>query len=274
MRQHPRGHVRVTTRASSRLIYQLSGSVNGMRTAIDKAGRLVIPKALRDQAGITAGDVEISLDGAAIRIEGVTSDELVEQDGLLLLPAGGPELNSTRSGSCGLPTKGEHVLVDTSAALALVQRENPFHRAAIGRLLICRRGLSGHAAVELLSVLTRLPSPHRLSPAAALHLEDTNFPESRFLSATDTKRVLKEMAEGGLAGARSTTGSSVRPHVSTSCRLFLATGGPNRRIVCSASSMSCYRRHRVDDLMHDPADCNGRPPTAPRISGFCPRCAN
>ena len=97
-----------------------------------------------------------------------------------------------------MPTKGEHVLVDTSAALALVQRENPFHRAAVDRLLSCRRGLSGHAAVELLSVLTRLPSPHRLSPTAALHLEDTNFPESRFLSATDTKRVLKEMAEGGM----------------------------------------------------------------------------
>ena len=65
-----------------------------MRTSIDRAGRLVIPKALRDQAGITAGDVEISLDGAAIRIESVTAYELVEQDGLLLLPAGGPELDS------------------------------------------------------------------------------------------------------------------------------------------------------------------------------------
>lgn len=64
-----------------------------MRTSIDRAGRLVIPKGLRDQAGITAGDVEISLDGAAIRIESVTTDELVEQDGLLLLPAGGPELD-------------------------------------------------------------------------------------------------------------------------------------------------------------------------------------
>jgi hypothetical protein len=28
-------------------------------------------------------------------------------------------------------------------------------------------GMSGHAAVELLSVLTRLPPPHRLSPTAA-----------------------------------------------------------------------------------------------------------
>jgi AbrB family looped-hinge helix DNA binding protein len=64
-----------------------------MRTTIDKAGRLVIPKSLRDQAGIPAGEVEISLDGAAIRIESVAADELDEADGLLLLPAGGPELD-------------------------------------------------------------------------------------------------------------------------------------------------------------------------------------
>ena len=66
----------------------------GMRTTIDKAGRLVIPKALREQAGITAGEVEISLDGSAIRVESVAADELVEEDGLLLLTSGGPELDS------------------------------------------------------------------------------------------------------------------------------------------------------------------------------------
>lgn len=65
-----------------------------MRTTIDKAGRLVIPKSLREQSGITEGEVEISLDGAAIRIESVATDNLVEQDGLLLLPSGGPELDA------------------------------------------------------------------------------------------------------------------------------------------------------------------------------------
>jgi AbrB family looped-hinge helix DNA binding protein len=65
-----------------------------MRTTIDRAGRLVIPKSLREQAGIAAGEVEISLDGAAIRIESVAADNLVEEDGLLLLPSGGPELDA------------------------------------------------------------------------------------------------------------------------------------------------------------------------------------
>jgi AbrB family looped-hinge helix DNA binding protein len=65
-----------------------------MRTTIDKAGRLVIPKSLREQAGISAGEVEVALDGSAIRIQSVATDDLVEEDGLLLLPAGGPELDA------------------------------------------------------------------------------------------------------------------------------------------------------------------------------------
>ena len=65
-----------------------------MRTTIDNAGRLVIPKSLREQSGITAGEVEVFLDGAAIRIESVTTDDLVEEDGLLLLPNGGQEVDA------------------------------------------------------------------------------------------------------------------------------------------------------------------------------------
>lgn len=54
----------------------------------------MIPKSLREQSGIVPGEVEISLDGAAIRIESVAADDLVEEDGLLLLPSGGPELDA------------------------------------------------------------------------------------------------------------------------------------------------------------------------------------
>ena len=54
----------------------------------------MIPKTLREQSGITAGEVEISLDGSGIRIESVAADYLVEEDGLLLLPSGGPELDA------------------------------------------------------------------------------------------------------------------------------------------------------------------------------------
>lgn len=69
--------------------------------------------------------------------------------------------------------------------------------------------------MELLSVLTRLPPPHRLSPSAAIRLEEANFPESRFLSATDTKHLLRELADAGLAGGAlydGLVGAAARKH--------------------------------------------------------------
>ena len=43
-----------------------------MRTTIDKAGRVVIPAALRERAGLAAGaEIELTLDDTAIRLERV-----------------------------------------------------------------------------------------------------------------------------------------------------------------------------------------------------------
>ncbi|MEO6577539.1 MAG: AbrB/MazE/SpoVT family DNA-binding domain-containing protein [Candidatus Limnocylindria bacterium] len=64
-----------------------------MRTTIDKAGRLVIPRPLRDRIGLaTGGEVEVELDGAALRIEPVGGGALREQDGLLVIPGTGMPL--------------------------------------------------------------------------------------------------------------------------------------------------------------------------------------
>ncbi len=60
-----------------------------MRAAIDKAGRLVIPKALRDIIGLEPGEVEVTPDGAGLHIEPIAGDRLQEEDGLLVIPATG-----------------------------------------------------------------------------------------------------------------------------------------------------------------------------------------
>ena len=66
-----------------------------MRTTIDKAGRLVIPRALRSRIGLVGGgEVELELDGAAIRIEPVAGGALREEDGLLLIPAAGIRIDN------------------------------------------------------------------------------------------------------------------------------------------------------------------------------------
>lgn len=60
-----------------------------MRTTIDRAGRLVVPKVLRDRLGLRPGEVELSIDGAGLRVDPVAGDELVERDGLLMIPPSG-----------------------------------------------------------------------------------------------------------------------------------------------------------------------------------------
>jgi AbrB family looped-hinge helix DNA binding protein len=69
--------------------------IDSMRATIDRAGRLVIPRPLRDRIGLAhGGEVELELDGAAVRIEPVSGRALREVDGLLVIPATGQRLTS------------------------------------------------------------------------------------------------------------------------------------------------------------------------------------
>ena len=67
--------------------------IDGMRTTIDRAGRVVIPKALREEVGMWSGDVEIVVDGSGLRIEPVTTDDLDRQSGRAVIPASGNRLS-------------------------------------------------------------------------------------------------------------------------------------------------------------------------------------
>jgi AbrB family looped-hinge helix DNA binding protein len=64
-----------------------------MRATIDRAGRVVIPKSLRDHLGLSPGEVDITVDGAGLRVEPLAGDGLDEQDGRAVIPAGGAVVN-------------------------------------------------------------------------------------------------------------------------------------------------------------------------------------
>jgi len=53
----------------------------------------VIPKALRDSLGLVPGEVEVTEDGAGLHIEPIADDRLQDEDGLLVIPAGGAALD-------------------------------------------------------------------------------------------------------------------------------------------------------------------------------------
>ncbi len=67
-----------------------------MRTTIDKAGRLVIPRSMRDRIGLGGGGiVELELDGAGVRIQPVPGSALRDDGGLLLIPSAGTPITTT-----------------------------------------------------------------------------------------------------------------------------------------------------------------------------------
>jgi len=60
---------------------------------IDKAGRVVVPKNIRSEAGFVPGEVEITVVGSRIQFE-QSGSRLRESGGHLLLPLGGPSVTA------------------------------------------------------------------------------------------------------------------------------------------------------------------------------------
>lgn len=65
-----------------------------MKTTIDKAGRVVLPKAMRDQVGLTAGDVTVTVSGSGLLIEPAQHANLVVADGFLVIAGTGAPLTT------------------------------------------------------------------------------------------------------------------------------------------------------------------------------------
>ncbi|TVR88379.1 MAG: type II toxin-antitoxin system VapC family toxin [Trueperaceae bacterium] len=107
------------------------------------------------------------------------------------------------------------LLLDTSAAIALVLEDHDAHAATTATVRGYRLGLAGHAWFETYSVLTRLPGELRRSPADAERLLAHNFPASAFLNESTTAALGAELARLGIAGGSvydALVGAAARHH--------------------------------------------------------------
>jgi predicted nucleic acid-binding protein len=99
-----------------------------------------------------------------------------------------------------LATSAE-LLLDTSAAVALVLPDHEHHAAVRAASTGRRLGLAGHAVFETFSVLTRLPAGVRLAPADAQRVIGVDFPASVTLRMA-TASALAELVRAGATGGQ------------------------------------------------------------------------
>lgn len=65
-----------------------------MRSTIDKAGRVIIPAAVRAHLGLVPGPVDIVVEGTGVRIEVVAPDNLEMRGGRMMITADAPALSA------------------------------------------------------------------------------------------------------------------------------------------------------------------------------------
>ena len=124
------------------------------------------------------------------------------------------------------------VLLDTSAAVALVVEDHEAHAATLEAVRSRRLGLAGHAWFETYSVLTRLPAGLRRSPADAIRVLTHNFPASGFLGEAESAALGGELAGLGIAGGAvydALVGAAARQH-----RRLLVSGEARARPIYEA----------------------------------------
>ena len=101
------------------------------------------------------------------------------------------------------------VVLDSNCLVAAAMPWHVHHMATVAELSRRRAArdvfvIPAHSLFEAYSVMTRLPPPHRISPADALTILDRNWAreESIALTPSESWRALRQYAAAGVAGGR------------------------------------------------------------------------
>jgi len=92
------------------------------------------------------------------------------------------------------------LLLDTSAAVALIRREQEGREAVVVAVRGAVLGLAGHAAFETYSVLTRLPGDARMTADQVTEILAHDFPATHMLGSAAARKLLRTVAGLRISG--------------------------------------------------------------------------
>lgn len=99
-----------------------------------------------------------------------------------------------------MPTNADQFAVDTSVAVAALDGSHAAHAVCRVAVIERRPVLSGHAAFETMSVLTRMPGRLNVDPPAAAAAVNRMFPGVAWLGADAAVDLLARLGTIGIGG--------------------------------------------------------------------------
>ena len=133
-----------------------------------------------------------------------------------------------------MPTSAD-LLLDTSAAIALVSPSHAAHSRAVQVMRGRQLGLAGHAAFEFISVITRVPPPLRLDVVSAGRIIAESFPGTTFLSEHEQLALLLRLPGQGIVGGA--VYDALVAEVARACDVPLVTD--DRRALGTYAAVGC-----------------------------------
>ena len=228
-----------------------------MRTTIDKAGRVVIPAAVRERAGLAPGTaLEVTVDELGIRLERVAAGPAAGQgwappgrapDGRRRRPPGARHRRARRRGAESMAVD---VFLDTSVLLAGLVDFGPQSAPAqsvmhaVAEKIVPAPATAWHCCLEFYSVATRLPAEFRLAPADAVQLvQEEIFGRMTVhdLPAGDRLAFLRTAGQDASPAAASTTRTSPK----SPAPLAPASSSPTTAVIFCRTPLRHPRRNTL-----------------------------